>query len=118
MKNLLMITGSILFICIIITSMFSNSKTGAAVQEEPKAAVSQSAEESSRKTSVKEEKTGYTLKEYEKKIAAFENAKSEPIYISDVYVNDLPKTDRELLKEGIYAEDKKALKRLIEDYCS
>ena len=55
---------------------------------------------------------------YEKKVAAFENGKDYPIYISDVYVSMLSQTDRELLEKGIYASDRKALNRLIEDYCS
>lgn len=117
MKHLLIITGSILLICIIITSIYSPQNPEAVSEEK------QPLQESSVVSEVSTQKEqsavkNYKVAEYEKKVAVFENGKSEPIYISDVYVSNLPPADRELLKKGIYAEDEKALKRLIEDYCS
>ena len=60
----------------------------------------------------------YLLKEYDKRIAVFERDKETPLYVSEVYVSELPKADRRLLQNGIPAQSKKELTRLIEDYCS
>ncbi len=60
----------------------------------------------------------YTLKEYNKRLAVYEDGKSEPIYISGVFVSELPKADRDLIKNGIPAHSEKELRRLLEDYCS
>ena len=112
MKNLLAITGIILFICIIITSSYRSDNANAA-PEQPilESQISQVSDN-------KKASTDYFLSVYEKKVAAFETGKDVPFYISDVYINTLPAADIELLEKGIYVKDKKALKRLIEDYCS
>ena len=107
MKKLMAITGSILLLCVIITSVYAPH--GTAVPPE-KTEISEMSKEA-----VKEK---YRLSVYERKVAAFENGKDYPIYISDVYVNSLPETDRRLLEKGIYVSDRKSLNRLIEDYCS
>lgn len=112
MKNLLAVTGIILLVCIVITSTYSSDNANAAPEQlssEPQ--ISQISSEQS-------DVSYYVLSVYEKKVAAFENGKNIPFYISDVYVNTLPTADIELLEKGIYVNDKKALKRLIEDYCS
>lgn len=62
---------------------------------------------------------GYTVKEYDGKIAVFKNGESAPLEIIDgIFVRDLPTYDRELLSEGIYAENEAALQKLLEDYDS
>ncbi len=118
MKNLLIVTGSILMVCLMITSAYSSRKPEAA--SEKKAEIQEmSVQEVSRDTvSEPEPEKKYLLSEYEKKIAVFETGKEKPIYVSEVYVSTLPPADRELLKKGISAEDEKSLKRLIQDYCS
>ena len=107
MKKLTILTGTILIICVIITAVYAPRPTALPpVQTE----ISQMSQE------IPEEK--YRLSVYEKKVAAFRNGKDYPIYISNVYVNSLPETDRQLLEQGISAPDRKSLNRLIEDYCS
>lgn len=117
MKNLLLVTGSILMICLIITSSYSGKKPEAAGDKAKIQEISSVVQERSTEA-VPSDKKKYRLSEYEKRIAAFENGSEKPFYISDVYVSTLPPADRELLKKGIEAEDEKALKRLIQDYCS
>lgn len=60
----------------------------------------------------------YVLKEYDGKIAVFENDADIPFRITDVYVKNLPQEDRLLLCEGIHAENDSELALLLEDYCS
>ena len=107
MKKLMAITGSILLICLIITAVYAPQGTAMPLEETKISEISQES---------RTEK--YRLSVYERKVAAFENGKDHPIYISDVYVKSLPETDRQLLEKGIYAADRKTLNRLIEDYCS
>lgn len=108
MKKLMAITGSILLICIIITAIYAPK--GTALPPEESRQVSEVSQESRAE--------GYRLSVYQRKVAAFENGREYPVYISDVYVNSLPETDRQLLEKGIEVPDRKALNRLIEDYCS
>ncbi len=114
MKNLLLITGSILLLCILITSFYAPPVPEAAEQSEPQAEIRELSEQEQPSSSAKH----YYLAEYDKKIAAFEQGQEKPIYISDVYVSTLPKADIALMKKGIPADSEKELKRLIEDYCS
>ena len=112
MKSLMTVTGIILLICVMITGLYAPKSTAAPSEKSFLSEIS--AEE--QPSTANEDK--YRLSVYENKVAAFENGKDHPIYISDVYLSTLPETDRELLKKGIYAPDRKALNRLIEDYCS
>ncbi len=112
MKSLMTVTGIILLICVMITGLYAPKSTAAPSEKSFLSEIS--AEE--QPSTANEDK--YRLSVYEKKVAAFENGKDYPIYISDVYVSSLSETDRELLEKGIYASDRKALNRLIEDYCS
>lgn len=115
MKKLITVTGCFMFICIIITSVIlpsvpktmakdMNVDTESVVQEE--SAVSEISDDS------------YIIKEYNGKVAIFKKSSENPLLISDVCVNNLPQTDRELLKKGIEVGTQKELNRLIEDYCS
>lgn len=60
----------------------------------------------------------YELKEYEGTIAIFKTGKKSPLKTTSIAVNDLPKTDREMLKAGIKASSEEELNILLEDYCS
>lgn len=60
----------------------------------------------------------YELKEYEGTIAIFKAGKNSPLKTTSIAVNDLPKTDREMLKTGIKASSEEELNILLEDYCS
>ena len=116
MKNLIIITGSILFIYILLTSYALPPKAEAEEHTEQA-----SITELSESVSIPEPSVTapvYVLKEYEGKVAAFNIEQSKPVYISDTNVSELPQADRNLLKKGITTTDQKELKRLIEDYCS
>lgn len=109
MKKLIIILGCVAFVIILSgAEPDGNSKADAAAPavDEGVSQIDQATE------------SLYMLKEYNKRLAVFENGKNEPVYISSVFVSELPKADRELMKNGIPAPDEKTLKRLLEDYCS
>lgn len=60
----------------------------------------------------------YELKEYEGTIAIFKTGTKAPLKTTSIAVNDLPKTDRDMLKTGIKAASEEELNALLEDYCS
>lgn len=60
----------------------------------------------------------YELKEYEGTIAIFKTGTNTPLKTTSIAVNDLPKTDRDMLKTGIKASSEEELNVLLEDYCS
>ena len=82
MKKLILIAGCAAFLWIIITGMTD-------VSDSKKTDVPQQ--------SYVEESTDnvyYQLKEYDKRVAAFSSESKLPIYVSSVYVSELPKEDR------------------------
>ena len=113
MKKLLLITG-----CIALLSIFINARTQA-IPPLPASIPQDSQTESvSVPPETSSDEPPYLLKEYDKRIAVFERDKETPLYVSEVYVSELPKADRRLLQNGIPAQSKKELTRLIEDYCN
>ncbi len=60
-------------------------------------------------------KTGWFLRAHEGQIGIFDEQGSLHGLL-DTYIKTLPKADRDLLREGIYAEDEDRLRDLIEDY--
>ena len=59
----------------------------------------------------------FTVKEYNGKIAVFENGSSEPIKtIESPYIRDLPENDQILLAQGITVNGEAELNKLLEDY--
>lgn len=116
MKKLVTVTGCVLFMCIIITSVILPSMPKTMAKDNIDAdtqSVVQSESESS-----ENESHSYIISEYNGKIAVFRKSSSEPLFVSDVYVSSLPQADKEMLKNGIEVSTKKELNRLIEDYCS
>lgn len=65
-----------------------------------------------------QEKITYVVKEYNGKIAVFEKGSEKPFKITQVNTADLPKTDKEILKNGIEVDNQKGLSSILEDYCS
>jgi hypothetical protein len=61
---------------------------------------------------------GYYLKEYNGEIAVFRGDSDMPFRKLGVSMNVMTDYDKELLAKGIFAEDEKKLKVLIEDYTS
>ena len=115
MKQLIAITGSILFVFILI-SYFVPQKEYSAVSEGEGSYEVQNIIENEKKTL--DDTVTFIVAEYNKRVAVFEKGKKEVIYISDTYVGNLPAEDRKKLKEGIEVSDRRELKRLIEDYCT
>lgn len=65
-----------------------------------------------------DEQASYTLKDYKGKLALFREDAEIPYKIFDVFTSNLPKKDREALKDGIKAVGEKELQKLISDYTS
>lgn len=62
--------------------------------------------------------TQYTIKDYNGRIAVFENDNSYPQSVYDSYTSVLPETDQRRLQEGIVVNNTADLQRIIEDYTS
>lgn len=60
----------------------------------------------------------YTVTEYQGKIAVFKNTDKIPLDVYNTYVAYLPEHDRQLLKDGIRANNTAELQDIIEDYTS
>ena len=118
MKKLLIITGTILLLCIIITSQTNTAeiKADPLITENISEQTSHVASQDNQPENSNE--NFYILKEYNDYVAVFHGNEEKPLYVSKTLVKDLPKADKLLLKCGIRANDKKALTRLVEDYCS
>ncbi|MBQ3691832.1 MAG: hypothetical protein II931_00695, partial [Clostridia bacterium] len=58
----------------------------------------------------------YIVKNYEGKVACFEEGSTTPFMITEIYVINLPPLDREMLENGIEAVGAKKLSRVLEDY--
>ena len=63
-------------------------------------------------------KTEYILSVYDGRIAVFEVPDTKPVEFFDVYVSSLPYSEQTALENGIKAESRAELQRLIEDYTS
>ena len=61
----------------------------------------------------------YYLRDYNGKIAVYEEDSETPFKVTEAEVSALPVLDQKQLKdEGIKAQGKKELDRLLQDYCS
>ncbi len=60
----------------------------------------------------------YVVKDYNGKIAVFENGEHVPKTIFESYTSLLPEHDRILLINGIRAETEEELQKIIEDFTS
>ena len=60
----------------------------------------------------------YTLSVYRGKLALFARGYAMPVEIYDVYLDNLPKTEQEKIKNGISAETDTEIQKIIEDYTS
>ena len=62
--------------------------------------------------------SGYTLRDYNGKVAVFPTGGTTPEMVFDVYTRMLPQADQQRLKDGIYVESYEELIQLVEDYIS
>lgn len=117
MKQLLMVTGIILFICILITS-FAGKRTEATNDSSTHTNTEMLLDSLPPASGQEISGVHYIIREYDKRIAVFKENSDSPLYVTEVYVNELPKADKKLLKDGIHVYSEKELTRLIEDYTS
>lgn len=64
------------------------------------------------------EPVGFILKAYNGKAALFRENSDKPYQILDIELYLLPEVDRELLEEGIPAENEAELRKILEDWDS
>lgn len=60
----------------------------------------------------------YILREYNGKTAVFEKGRELPVFIEDIFIDNLPEKDRKALREGIILSSPEELQSLIEDFSS
>ena len=101
MKPLFFTTSIVLLISVIISSLFSNAAPNS-ISEVPDTP----------------QIVTYVVKEYDGKIAVFENGEDTPFKITDVYTKNLPKEDKLLISQGIKVDTDKELALILADYCS
>lgn len=60
---------------------------------------------------------GYTVSEYDGRIAVYESGEKTPLYVLESpKVSDLPFEDRKKLAQGINAKDSGELSQILQDY--
>ena len=111
MKKMLLLAGCTALICVLFTAQPQASSIENPSSPSLPSTVSLPVQEPA-------QTPPYLLKEFDKRIALFGDDRETPLYISDIYVSQLPEADRLLLKEGLPARSEKELRRLLEDYCS
>ncbi len=115
-KNLILITGTVLLAGVIISSVTGVNRNNSAAESKHNGQTSSTEEKH-----IVHAQTGthpyYTIKSYNNRVAVFKNDDIKPYFVSDTNVNDLPQQDTEEINSGIVVADEKKLKRLIEDYC-
>ena len=72
----------------------------------------------SARTTAEEGADKYIIKDFHGKIAVFENGGEAPVKITETLTSSLPQFDTKQLRQGVYAENEREVKRLLEDYCS
>lgn len=111
MKQLLIFTGSVLFLCLIINHMVLPSLP-ATEAADPAPVQLTSYQQSSEIT------PSFRVTVYNGFVAVFREGEEKPFYITEARVSDLPPKDRQLLTEGIITQSRKEVDRLLLDYCS
>lgn len=60
----------------------------------------------------------YTIRDYNGRIALFENSNPNPKTVYEIFTASLPQADKEMLINGISVTSEEEAKRLIEEYTS
>lgn len=116
MKKMIAVTGCFVIFCLVINGILIPSLPSVNAENTPPTTQTSYIEESSEALSKSEE--FYILKEYNGKIAVYSSNSDKPIEIQMHLLLNFQKADQEALKDGIKAESKKELNRLLEDFCS
>lgn len=67
------------------------------------------------KPSLSQPETSYTVTDYGGKVAVFEDGKTEPMVVYDIYTHLLPENDIEILRKGIKVTGESQLQSCLED---
>ncbi len=103
MKILVAVTGLILIICVLVGASVPDSET----QKNDTVAVIET-----------EAPKGYVVRDWRGKIAVFRAGEGVPESVTGTRTETLPKADVKRVKDGIAADDKKQLDKILEDFCS
>ena len=60
----------------------------------------------------------YIVKDFNGNIAVYEMGSARPFKVTDVPISSMPKTDQDMLKNGIQVKGETELDSLLEDLCS
>ena len=111
MKKLVLITGIIIYTLFSVSAVFAlSTENGTAPVEQPTKVKTVE--------NVTKKQDKFVVKSHKGKISAFDCNTGEMIVESDALVSNLPREDAEKLEQGIYANSKDELRRILEDYCS
>jgi len=64
---------------------------------------------------VSQPEISYTVTDYGGKVAVFEDGKTEPMVVYDIYIHLLPENDIEILRKGIKITSESELQSCLED---
>ncbi len=98
MKKLIMITAAIIIVCAAVNCVIVNA--------------------SSYDESIPTGNRIYIIREYDGKVACFEQDSEKPFLITETLIRDLPPIDRMMLTDGVEVIGAKSLSRALEDYRS
>ncbi len=121
MKNLLIVTGSLLFIFLLISTAVSNPQSSdGSVPNDSRSEVSAAISEVSAAPVAQNSLTTdtYIIKSYHQSVAVFKNSETTPMYVSDTHISTLPSAEQKALEKGIPISSEKELKKRLEDFCS
>ena len=119
MKRLIAITGTLLIALIISGSVHSGQEINAKEGQEKEGQASFESEPDKCDDRITDEERYYYLREYRQRLAVYEEENTEPLYVTDIHLSSLPKADQQAIMDfGIRAKGKKALNRMLEDFCS
>lgn len=107
MKKLLIITSFIIILCL---SIFFGSNL---FKFKDRLNQTQNIKE------ITDQSVTYVVKDFNGRIAVFSrNIMDHPFRVTDICTRNLPKRDKDMLKNGIEAENETELGALLEDLCS
>ncbi|MDP4119883.1 MAG: BofC C-terminal domain-containing protein [Bacillota bacterium] len=121
MKKLFTVTGIIIVLCLVVSAgIMPVLQNVRAVDEKRNTQISTvtGRNVSSSGNSALQQAISYIVKDYNGKIAVFEEGQTEPFKVTNVPTNSLPKVDQNALKKGIKVKGQKELIKILQDYCS
>lgn len=99
-------TVKILILCVLLLALASFAKNGSEAGNETGGEVAINSEYS------------FKISDFDGRIAVFDLKSDEMIEVFDVYLSSLPYDEQNEIKNGIFAENRQELQRIIEDFTS